>query len=412
MRGQAKASGAPPRRIIVITSLGTIHDLWAPTSAPGQPLVLQPSLQPLTQVLGDIVLVDGLSFASPAEGHSTPQTLTGVSFNSAFNGKTASVDQYIAAQIGQVTKAPSAILGWQGVNEGQFWSHGARLPPMDSPINAWQSLFAVAAPPSTPGGVPLPRQSILNLIGAQIKNLRTQLGSEAQQSLGDHLDSISQLEASIVSGGAVAANGCSVPSQPNLNGANPEDDTSTQSVANAHASLIVAALACDVTRVVGMQWGISNGLYLQAPNVNADEHSMVHSGSYGQASVIAAEQYLSQWFVSLVQQLKNTPDPSAAGSSLLDNTLILWARDIGDGPSHTQYAMPYVLAGGTGYLKTQASGAFFSYGGDNNTAVTGAPHQRLFLNLCEYMGVTNYTGFGQVASLASADQLPLQDLKL
>lgn len=410
LRSEAKAGTTPPKRLIVMTSLGTVHDLWSPTSAAGHPVTLSSALQPLSPILGDIVLVDGLSFANPSEGHSTPQTLTGKGFGNAYGGSTASVDQYISQKLGTSTKVPSIILGWQGVNEGQFFAQGARLPPIDSPVNAWQTLFSASTPPPTTSGVAMPRQSILDLAKADIKALQANLGSEAQARLSDHLDSIGQVEASISGTGSNLA-GCTAPTSPNLNGANPEDQTSTQVVANAHASLIVAALACDVTRIVGMQWGISNGLYLEAPNVNNDEHSMVHSGVYGQPTVIAAEQYLSSWFVSLVQALKNTADPSAPGSSLLDNTLIMWTRDIGDGPTHTQFAMPYVLAGGGSYLKTSATGAFFSYGGNNATAVTGTPHQRLLLNLCDFMGVSNYSGFGAVSQLNAGDQQPLTDLK-
>ena len=411
LRSEAKAGTTPPKRLIIMTSLGTVHALWTPTSAAGHPVTLQPALQPLSQILGDIVLVDGLSFAIPAEGHSTPQTLTGKGFGNAFGGTTASVDQYISQKLGaSSTKVPSVILGWQGVNEGQFFSQGARLPPIDSPVNAWQTLFSASTPPPTTSGVAMPRQSILDLAKADIKALQGSLGAEAKARLSDHLDSIAQVEATLT-GTGTSLSGCSAPTSPNLNGANPEDQTSTQVVANAHANLIVAALACDVTRIVGMQWGISNGLYLEAPNVNNDEHSMVHSGTYGEPTVIAAEQYLSSWFVSLVQGLKNTADPSAPGSSLLDNTLILWTRDIGDGPAHKQYAMPYVLAGGGSYLKTSATGAFYAYGGNNDNNVTGVPHQRLLLNLCDFMGVSNYSSFGGVSLLNASDQQPLTDLK-
>jgi hypothetical protein len=173
----------------------------------------------------------------------------------------------------------------------------------------------------------------------------------------------------------------------------------------------VAALQCDATRVVGMQFGVSNRQYLGVPGVMVDEHSMVHSADVGLAGLQAAEAYLCQWFAKLVTTLGQTPDPMTPGSSLLDNTFILWTRDIGDGPDHKQFSMPYVLAGAKGYLKTQAGGVYRTYGGVDATNVTGAPHQRLLLNLCEWMGITTYTDFGDVAKLAPADQQPLADLK-
>ena len=407
--GANSKATAVPKRIIIITSLGTVYNLWKPLSAPGQSLVLPTSLQPLSAISDRIVLADGLSFPNPSEGHSTPQTLSGFTFSNGFGPNASSVDQYLASKLGAETKLPSLLLGWQAKDEGQFWQAGRRLTPLDTPSDAWQLAFSSAAPaavataPST-----LPRQRIWDLVAAQLKDVQKTLGSEANARLNDHLASLAALEKN-ANGGALAA-GCVAPAEPTLGGLDAHADGSSDAVASAQVDLITAALACDVTRVVGMQWGVSNRQYI-AGDVSDDEHSAVHSGQWGQDKVIKAEAYLCTWFAKLVNNLASTPDPLAPGQTLLDNTLILWTRDIGDGPAHMQYSMPYVLAGGTGYLKTQKGGAYYNYGGDNDTRTVGKPHQQLLLNLCEFMGVPSATDFGTVSKLAAGDQTPLQDLK-
>ncbi|HET6344210.1 MAG TPA: DUF1552 domain-containing protein [Myxococcota bacterium] len=402
-------AAAPARRVIIVTSLATNNALWRPASAPGQPPQLPQMLQGLQPVLDHIVLADGLSFARPTEGHSSPQTLTGRTFGDAFDSPTCdSIDQFIASSLGSVTKLPKLLLGWKANSESQFWAAGARVPPIDAPLNAWQTAFGGAtSTPTTATGPGLPRRSILDLVKGQIAELSGQLGVDAQRRLDDHLDSIRQLEQSMSGGGKCAAG-----APPDLGGADPENDASTAAVADAHLATMVAALQCDVTRVVGMQWGVSDRQYLGVPGVMLEEHSMVHSGDDGVPRLLAAETYLCGWFTKLVTTLAQTPDPTAPGSSLLDNTLILWTRDQADAPNHKQYSMPYVLAGGKGYLRTQAGGLYVTYGGNDAANVSGVPHQRLLLNLAEYMGATGFTAFGNVAKLASGDQQPLSDIKV
>jgi hypothetical protein len=408
--GGSQKATAVPKRIIIITSLGTVYNLWKPLSAPGQSLILPASLQPLSTIADRIVLADGLSFPNPAEGHSTPQTLSGFTFSNGYGPNASSVDQYLASKAGVETKLPSLLLGWQAKDEGQFWQAGRRLTPLDTPADAWQLAFSGAAPAAAATATPstLPKQRIWDLVATQLKDVQKTLGSEANARLNDHLQSLAALEKN-ASGGTLAA-GCAAPAEPTLGGLDAHADTSTDAVASAQVDLITAALACDVTRVVGMQWGVSNRQYI-AGAVSDDEHSAVHSGQYGQDKVIAAEAYLCTWFAKLVNNLASMPDPLDPGHTLLDNTLILWTRDIGDGPTHMQYSMPYVLAGATNYLKTQKGGAYYNFGGDNGSRTVGKPHQRLLLNLCEFMGVPSATDFGTVSKLAAGDQAPLPDLK-
>jgi hypothetical protein len=58
---------------------------------------------------------------------------------------------------------------------------------------------------------------------------------------------------------------------------------------------------------------------------------------------------INKWFAGelnyLVQKLDNTPEPGGSGT-LLDNTLIVWANELGKGNSHTLDNIPFVLIGG------------------------------------------------------------------
>lgn len=381
-------SAGPQKRMLIITSLGTMPNVIAPLSAPGQGLQLSAALQPLAAIQDSIMLLDGLSFvANPSEGHSSPQGLTGMGNSNMGQGLITSIDQYVSRQLNAGSKIPVFLLGAQAKNESQFFYKDQRQTPIDSPADAFLLAFG-AGGGTTSSGVTLPRKSILDLVSAQVKTLQGQLGSEARARLDQHLTSVQTLESSLTS---TVAN---KPAAPDLGGSDPEADSSVCKMGELNLGVIVSAFASNVTQIAGLQWGISNRQFLSDPTVNTDEHSAVHSGSGGVAMVTAAEKYLATQFVNVVNKLKATPDPSGVGT-LFDNTIVLWSRDIGNGPAHTQFSMPYVVASGS-YLKTNAGGAYMTFGGKDNgqTTQVGQSHERLLLNLADFMGVTNLASFG------------------
>lgn len=415
-RVRAAATGAAPRRLVVVVSLGADNILWKPTQAPGQRLALPNILAPLAPIADQLVLADGLSFANPLEGHSTPQTLTGFTFANGYGPSCNSVDQVIAGQVGRGQRSPSLLLGWQANGESQFWSAGRRLTTLDNPSEAWQSAFGgLGAPPAVgatdvaAGGVAnVRRDETWALVRKQAERMAAQLTGDERARLQSHVNSMASL---LARGSAAAApQGCAVPATPALNGADPKADANQVLVSAAHAGLIPAALACDVTRVVGMQFGTSNRLFLGG-SVNDDEHSAVHSGADYRPKLIASEQAVATWVAQLAQSLAATADPLAPGSTLLDNTLIVWARDMGDGPSHTQFSLPYALVGAGSYLGKQPGGRYINFGGDDASRTVGSAHQRLLLNLIDYMGAGNGQDFGTVSALAAAERTPLAQLR-
>src|SRR4030095_15432019 len=58
---------------------------------------------------------------------------------------------------------------------------------------------------------------------------------------------------------------------------------------------------------------------------------------------------INKWYCEqlayLAKRLSETPEPGGGGS-LLDNTLIVWTNELGQGNSHTHDNIPFVLVGG------------------------------------------------------------------
>ena len=111
----------------------------------------------------------------------------------------------------------------------------------------------------------------------------------------------------------------------------PSDDTSDALASDlAHLDIIVGAFACDITRVAAIQFGSDQSLPVNLPGLQGDEHSgFIHSGAPDYKNLIAFEQWLSQRFVDVINQLKARQDPDGSGT-LYDTTLVAWCRDMGD----------------------------------------------------------------------------------
>jgi hypothetical protein len=229
----------------------------------------------------------------------------------------------------------------------------------------------------------------LDLVTAEATSLKSELGATEGAKLDTHLDSIRQLEnklmASMPSGAA-----CMKPTAPGADSTYTHaGDADALAMNVVHQSIIASAFACDITRVAALEYGNDQYLKVNAPNLPYDDQhgGFIHSGaSTNFKNLVAFEAYLAGQFVALVNQLKSFSDPEDSSKTLFDTTLVAWCRDMGDAVNHDQKSMRFVLASGNGgYLKTAPGGRYI-----NSTE----RHERVLLNLCEAMGITNYKGFG------------------
>jgi hypothetical protein len=212
------------------------------------------------------------------------------------------------------------------------------------------------------------------------------LGSNEKAKLDAHLDSIRQLENKLTS--AASSNVCTKPAQPGADSTMQVMNDLDALAANLiHQQILVSALACDITRVGCLEYGNDQRLLVNAPSSYGlpldDQHGgYIHSGAAsGYANLVKFEAYLATQFVNIINALK--------AANLFNDTLVVWARDMGDAQNHNQQSMRFVLASGDGgYLKTAAGGRYIK---------STERHERVLLNICEAMGITSYTGFGDPA---------------
>jgi hypothetical protein len=396
---RAHAAAAPVRRFIVMFSPnGTIPSAWTPVPGSGETdFTLSPILAPLETHKADLVVISGLDQkGAGGDGHQNGigGMLTGQPLNAGpFAGvgappagwpMGASIDQRIAEGLAVPTKLRSLELGVQvggADNWGRMIYRAANqpLPPDDDPASVYGRVFAdLHTDPAVLARLRRRRKSILDGVGAQFSRTSTRLGSADRQRLDAHLTAVREIETRLTTDLVVNNPSCHDPTITPVSAAANDAFPATGAL---QMDLMTMALACDITRVASLQWSRSVAqTRFSWLGITEGHHDLSHRSDTDLSAVdklTRINTWYAQQLAGLISRLKTTPD--GAGSTLFDNTLVLWCNELAKGNTHGRMGAPYVLAGGTG--AGVRTGRFLRYDGQ------GLPHNNLLLSILNAMGV-------------------------
>lgn len=397
---KAHASTRPKRLAIFFSPNGTKHSRYWPESNGGLSFPAGSILEPLAQHKDRLLVLKGINFLTQWNHEPGFETmLTGVSADASTWGATQgqSVDQYIGSKIGDGSRFKTLDLGVQtdawgaGVQTRMLYAPGHVLVhPDQNPMNVFTRVFGDAGSTADQSAAKRKRkQSVLDLVKGELDGLRTELGTLEKTKLDAHTDAIRQLEQQLASASTPLS--CSTP-QPLA-----EFDVTAQEnfpkVATSQMDLMALALACGSTRVATLQMAHTVGpLTMSWLGHGATHHDLSHQQS---EEFVQGERWYAEQFSYLLTKLASLPEADGSGT-VLDNTLVVWAKELADGTLHDATNVPWVLAGATGYLKT---GRLLDVG--------GKPHQKLLVSICQAMGLSDDT-YGA----PGYEQGPLADLTL
>jgi hypothetical protein len=118
--------------------------------------------------------------------------------------------------------------------------------------------------------------------------------------------------------------------------------------------MISAAFTCNLTKVASVTFGYpgggdAGGLRMPWLGFTEPLHAISHHG--GNAVPLDKYWKMHNWIAGqvagLMQKLAAVPSPSGTGT-LLDDTTIYWFNRHGDGNTHSNFALPNLILGGTG----------------------------------------------------------------
>ncbi len=349
-------------------------------------------------------------------GTTLPGPSNGVSFDGGNGhltgwGNAATIDQIVAQAYGAAMpyqKAPddpspetryrSIALGVQCgspniVNRMTYAGPAAPITPEVSPKAAFDRYFAGVqpsgtAPPMEDPAVTRARnesKAIVDLLKGDLGRIRTQVGSADYKKIDAHLSGIAAIEKRLAPPPVMTGTvGCTIPGSPASTTSNnagfPTQVTQMMDIA-AHI------LACDVTRVLTLQlsYGFSGVTHTWLGHTSG-HHTMCHDSMDRRVELEA----INNWYAKQVAYFLGQLDAVDEGSgTLLDNTLVVWGRELGS-TAHRMDRTPLIMAGKAGgALRT---GRFLNF--------DKLEHARLLVSVAQLMGLTTTTKIGDIQKTA------------
>ena len=391
---EAKASSVPPQRFVVqFMGTGISPKHWWAKGA-GADMELSKSLQPLAPYKTKLNVINGL-FNKPSTGVGIHPGMTGNILSGMPLTKGAvlhggvSIDQVLAARLGQDTVQPSLVLACEqpltGYHESNFsmaYSSHISWQSPDSPVPtevypslAFDSLF------ENNGSRRL--ESILDRVGEEANGLRRRISHEDRTKLDEYLTSVREVEkrAQRMRGElGKAANNAKDKGKPLVSMKRPENGLPEDLREHMRLMCDVTALAIqtDKTRIASMLMCRDlSGLFYPFLHVREAHHLASHNDT--------SEEYerITSFYVSQLAYLAGRLESMQEGhGTVLDNTCLLWLSNMFSGSAHDNSTLPILTIGGMGGALQTGRVLNYRDKGDENRKVCS-----LYLSLMDRMGV-------------------------
>jgi hypothetical protein len=405
-----RAFAAPeyPRRLVVLQPTnGVMHDAWWPTTNVETNFTLGPTMAPLEPHKKDIAILRGLEFTVMKQnqpsyvtawgGHEAlPFVLTGApGARGSYDGRipvavgdAISLDWFLGTELAKRYASPVIALNlgvgyvdgkdqnrsisFRGPAVGAEPKRPSDNRPEIDPYKVFTRLFQNLVAPGSANPeldkIYLRRKSLLDFVGKDLESMATRLGADDREKVQSHIAGVRQLETELERLKTGSAGCVKPPALPA--GINPADLFHIDKTLPLQLQMIVAAFRCNLTQVATLQMCNShnNGIAFPflgqfngtKPNGSAGDpspyfshHMLAHNqnaSAENRGQKNAVDRYFVQQLADLMTLMKAVPEPTAANptGTMLDNTVILFANNMGDGGAHWIDRLPWIVAGGCG----------------------------------------------------------------
>ncbi|MBX3245950.1 MAG: DUF1552 domain-containing protein [Myxococcales bacterium] len=218
--------------------------------------------------------------------------------------------------------------------------------PTFDPGAVFDMLFGVERPPDGPTPEDLARASVLDAVLDEARSLEGRLGASDRTRLEHHLDAVRDLERRVRGEGGSSPSACETPER-------PASAASYRARARIMAELSAMAFACDLTRVVSMEFSspashsgypdiFPTGLVHNGSPISFHEYE--HNVGYS-ANTRTGLQYFVDVFGDFLVALR---DVEEGDGNVLDRSLVLGTSELSGGAEHSFGDFPLLVAGRAG----------------------------------------------------------------
>jgi len=366
--GTAGLTGPPLRNAFIYFPNGVWEQDWQP-QATGADFQLSPSLEPLSDLRSQVLVLSGLDkkHSHGGDGHyaKTANFLTGMpvakTTGKDISSGGISVDQLLAQHLAGQTPLPSLELGTEPVisgvdsNVGYTRLYGSHISwqsptrPVAKEINprmVYERLFGQRITRDTQQADSY--RNLLDFVLEDAAKVRQKLGRDDQFKLDEYLDSVRAVEKQI----EFATRPQQRPWEPEIEpeflaGQRPGIPADFRDHINIMLDLMVLAFQTDATRVCSLMFAndVSGRNFSFLDGVNNSHHELSHHEH--QADKIRQYQLINRWhvevFARFLRRLQAVPEGEG---TLLDHSLIMFGSSMSDGNRHDPDNLPILLAGG------------------------------------------------------------------
>jgi hypothetical protein len=374
-RAVRAAAKGPLRSVFVFFPNGANMQFWKPEQT-GDKYDLPSTHAPLAKFRDELLVLTGLTH-DKARAHgdgpgdharSNSVFLTGAQPLKS-DGKDIrvgiSVDQVMADKIGGLTRLPSLELGCEkgtqsgNCDSGYSCAYSSNISwrspsmPMAKEVNPRQVFERLFGDPSQvladrdASKQAIFRRSILDSVLSDAGDLRRKLGGADQHKVDEYLDSVRAVERQIQAAER-KSDKVSVPNVEVPEGIPHE----TEAYIELMMDLTVLALQTDSTRIVTLTLA-NEGSNRNFPSIGVSEghHNISHHGKNPEKleKIRKIDLFYTYRFAHLLDKMRAINE---SGTTLLNNSMVVYGCAISDGDKHNHEDLPVLLAGkGAGTLK-------------------------------------------------------------
>jgi len=348
----AATDSQPPVRFVTLFKPNGVHPpSWNVSGGEEFDFRMSPLMKPFAKHKDDLLILDNMGdFGFSSHSNSTRRFLSGHHKNT----RSASIDQLIAARIGNETAVRSLELTTEGLFTNQigcsyisYDATGAPIPRESDPQLVFDRLFRN---PMRNAEKRQRMSSLLDRVGEDARALQRRAGSEDRHTLDQYMTVVRETEQRLqrIAEGPRPTFDAASFERP-LAPANLNDQVESM------IDLIALALWTDSTRCVTYMLGNSNSrMIFDFLGITEQHHYLSHFFRNFSRQNIDALLKISLWhmekFDYLLNRLKSFKDHHG---TLLQHSVVLYGSGMGHSDNHTATRIPIVLAGqGGGMLKT------------------------------------------------------------
>lgn len=361
--GSRAHGSAPPQRLLLVHfAHGVAADRWRPVAGdswvPGETLQpLLPWADRVTQIVG---LANHAGRAQIGDIHNiamgTLTTSTGLATDQGAGGHYLaggpSFDRVIAEQLAADEDAsPHTSLHFGVRTQGFAMSAAAKEQPLraeDDPGAAFERVFGELALTPTERATRVEQRAVARAwADTRLAALGTTLPKSDEPQIVSHRQALAVVAARDAREIDLPM-GCTLPtSPPPFDEPRAPANEEIPALVDAVDELVVGALACDLSRVVTLQWGSSgnDGLRHVWQGIDADYHSVAHLANGADPAAHEQHAMATRWYVErfagLVERLAAIPE---GDGTVLDHTTCVLLSGVSI--VHDLRDLPIVVVGG------------------------------------------------------------------